>query len=385
MWLLLLHRWVGLALAAFLVCEGLTGSIIVFEDAIDAWLNPELFDVPPGARLSTQALVGRIEAQRPDATVRYIVDRPAPGHAAVAFLSPRGTAPLAEDQVFADPATGLVLGGRIYGQCCVSRRALIPFVYRIHNSLALGAFGEWVLGGVAIAWALDCINGFLLTLPPHLLGRRRIAWKQWRLAWTISLARRGIRRLFDLHRAVSLWLWIVLFGIAISGVSLTLPRTFHAVVTHVLPVGGDLDEEAGAAEDARVGGDLDRLESRAVDAARRAGWTGGPPIGLFRYGGATTFYFSRNTSVRGSGLGPWRVRIDPAGQIRVARPGAGRAGDLVLAAQLPWHNGRLLGLPGRIAIALSGLATAMLSVTGVLIWWHKRRARHAMAHRHRAI
>ncbi|MGA4815292.1 PepSY domain-containing protein [Pseudomonas aeruginosa] len=44
--------------------------------------------------------------------------------------------------------------------------------------------------------------------------------------------------------------------------------------------------------------------------------------------------------------------------------------------QYPIHGGRIAGLPGRIAIAALGLAIAGLSLTGVYIWWRKRRARH---------
>ena len=43
--------------------------------------------------------------------------------------------------------------------------------------------------------------------------------------------------------------------------------------------------------------------------------------------------------------------------------------------QFPLHSGRILGLPRRILISLMGLVVAMLSVTGVVIWWKKRAAR----------
>jgi PepSY-associated transmembrane protein len=39
-----LHRYVGLAIAAFLTIAGLTGSILAFDTDLDAWLNPELFE-----------------------------------------------------------------------------------------------------------------------------------------------------------------------------------------------------------------------------------------------------------------------------------------------------------------------------------------------------
>jgi uncharacterized iron-regulated membrane protein len=42
------------------------------------------------------------------------------------------------------------------------------------------------------------------------------------------------------------------------------------------------------------------------------------------------------------------------------------------------HSGRIFGLPGRILISAMGLGVAMLSVTGVVIWLRKRRARLAV-------
>lgn len=46
-----------------------------------------------------------------------------------------------------------------------------------------------------------------------------------------------------------------------------------------------------------------------------------------------------------------------------------------LQSQFSLHSGYLLGIPGRMLIALSGLVVAMLSVTGVYVWWRKRGAR----------
>ena len=59
-------------------------------------------------------------------------------------------------------------------------------------------------------------------------------------------------------------------------------------------------------------------------------------------------------------------------------PWRGTAGDLFLQMQFPVHSGRIFGIPGRIVISAMGLAVAMLSVTGVVIWLRKRRARLAV-------
>jgi len=38
--LVLLHRYIGLATALFLLMAGLTGSILAFNHELDEWLNP---------------------------------------------------------------------------------------------------------------------------------------------------------------------------------------------------------------------------------------------------------------------------------------------------------------------------------------------------------
>lgn len=48
---------------------------------------------------------------------------------------------------------------------------------------------------------------------------------------------------------------------------------------------------------------------------------------------------------------------------------------MFLQAQFPLHSGRILDLPGRVLVSLMGLVAAVLSLTGVLLWARKQRAR----------
>ena len=61
-------------------------------------------------------------------------------------------------------------------------------------------------------------------------------------------------------------------------------------------------------------------------------------------------------------------------------PGEGSAGDIFMQAMFPLHSGRILGVGGRVLMSLMGLAVATFSITGVLLWARKRKARlHARA------
>ncbi len=50
-------------------------------------------------------------------------------------------------------------------------------------------------------------------------------------------------------------------------------------------------------------------------------------------------------------------------------------GDTITAWLLTLHTAQIWGVPFRILMTLIGLSVAMLSATGVTIWWKKRKAR----------
>jgi uncharacterized iron-regulated membrane protein len=84
------------------------------------------------------------------------------------------------------------------------------------------------------------------------------------------------------------------------------------------------------------------------------------------------------------GVGPPYLYYDSKGALLgVRKPWKGTVADIFVQAQFPLHSGRILGLPGRILISLMGVVVAMLSVTGVIIWYRKRAARRVAARRPR--
>jgi uncharacterized iron-regulated membrane protein len=94
------------------------------------------------------------------------------------------------------------------------------------------------------------------------------------------------------------------------------------------------------------------------------------------------FYQPENDHGDG-GLGnPWLYFDGKDGKpIGAKIPGTGSAGDIFMQAQFPLHSGRILGLPGRIMISIMGAVVAMLSLTGIVIWLHKRRNQAAQRFR----
>src|SRR5262245_47245910 len=75
-----LHRWLGLYLGTWFALVGLTGSVLVYEDEIDAWLNPKLLTEPrSGPWLHPQDILARAADAFPAGHVERLRPPAAPG------------------------------------------------------------------------------------------------------------------------------------------------------------------------------------------------------------------------------------------------------------------------------------------------------------------
>lgn len=372
------HRYVGLAIAAFLILAGITGSVLVFQHELDRTLSPGLWRAEQGTPLSPQAIADRVAAVDARVTARWIPLDPAPTHAADVWVDwkprPDGASPQrAYDQLFVDPVTGAVRGERAYGAARVDAAHLLPFVHQLHKSLFLpGTAGAILLGIVAILWIIDSFVGWALTLPR---GAFRGWWRSWRVKPNASTARRTL----DLHRAGGLWLWPLLILMGVSSLALTLPHeVFEPAVARFSP----LSPEAWDDRPAQIGPpglDFDAALARATVTARTAG-EARPSSGLY-LGPEASLYGVRFGREEEAGAGQTWVYLDSrtGAVLRVDTATSGTAGDVVRRAQLPIHAGRIGGLATRVLTCLLGLLIAGLAATGVLIWWRKRGARAAAA------
>ena len=375
-----LHRWVGLAMAIFLVIAGLTGSVIAFNHELDEWLNPGLFEVSSrGEAIPAFELAARVERADPRAKATYFPLAAEPGHALVVGvtgrLDPKTGKPreIGYSQVFFDPVTGQRLGEREWGAFRLDRAHLVPFLYSLHYTLHLpGRWGVWLMGVIALAWILDCLVGFWLTLP-----RGRPFFRRWGRSWKIRSEGAAARFNFDLHRAAGLWLWVLLLIMSVSAVYLNLQfEVFRPVLSRITtitphPIEVAATRKRAASVEPQVSF-ADVVGVARKEGARR-GWV--PPFDVF---------YSQEFGAYGVGFGdhhapglgvPWVYFDDRDGRVLgESVPGAGTAGDVFMQWMLPLHTGQIIGLPGRIIICITGLAVAVLSITGVVIWARKRRS-----------
>jgi uncharacterized iron-regulated membrane protein len=296
------------------------------------------------------------------------------------------------NQVFLDPATGEELGRREWGAVWpITTENVVSFLYVLHYSLhipemwGIDRWGVWLMGVIALAWTIDCFVGFYLTLPPGGAKGDGLSgfWKRWRSAWKIKTTGSAYRITFDIHRAFSLWLWGVLFTVAFTAFSLNLySEVFYPVmskVSQVTPTPFDQRTPRSHHDPviAKVG--YPQVIETARAEAQRRGWSD-PAGGVFyspEYGIYGVAFHQPGADHGSGGVGPPYLYYDGVdGRLLGDRqPWKGTAADIFVQAQFPLHSGRILGVPGRVLISFTGIVVATLSVTGVVIWLKKRRAR----------
>jgi uncharacterized iron-regulated membrane protein len=405
--LVILHRWAGLLIAGFLFVSGLTGAVISWDHELDEWLNPQLTDArASGQALPPLELARQVEARHPRVQVTFVPLAAEPGHSLAFGVGGRVDAATGKlvrpgfNQVFVDPVSGEELGRREWGAVWpVSKENVVSFLYVLHYSLHMPAmwgidrWGVWLMGVIALIWTVDCFTGFYLTLPARRRAKKQASaaaaaqgkgwWERWKPSWRVRWQGGPYKLNFDLHRAGSLWTWGLLFVVAFTAFSLNLYREVFfpamSLVSQVTP--SPFDVRTPADEDHPVMprlGFAQVLDQAGREAAQR-GWE--EPAGSVFYSSAfgvyaVDFFHPENGHGTG-GVGHRRLYLDGLdGRLLGERePWKGTAADIFVQAQFPLHSGRILGIPGRILISAMGLVVAMLSVTGVYLWWKRRRSR----------
>jgi len=409
-----LHRYVGLTLALFLIVIAATGSIITFYSELERAVDSKLRVVEPRKpEWTLQDLLHireRLEAQDPRSHV-FSLQFPQRSDESVfsrveGALDPATGEPVELDysEVFANPYTGERLGERRFGHFSLQPKDLIAQIYFLHYALVLPELlGALFVGVLSLIWTVDCFVGFYLTLPAGGGGARRattgaVGGKsflgRWKTAWQIKYGAGANRLIYDMHRAASLWLWLILLVFAWTGFALNLPGPYARVMSSVfnyqhyqeLPL-------RPALETPLVRPPVDwyralQLGQRYLaEQARTQGFRVERPAALEYRRDLGTYFYLAHTS-RDLKDGGRRTETDsPATAATIvidARDGrflgiqvptGQRAGNTFSSWIVALHIASVFGLPWKIAVSLIGIVLVVITVTGVLIWWRKRQSR----------
>jgi uncharacterized iron-regulated membrane protein len=336
--------------------------------------------------LSLSALAEAVERQEPRARVGYFsVSGPKVRIAMTPRKDPVTGAPyrLGFDHVFADPWTGRILRRTNHDDLIQGGANLVPFIWELHQNLALGPWGTILLGAVAILWTIDCFVALWLTLPRPRTG----FWRRWAPAWAVKRTRNAFRLNYDLHRAGGLWTWLALLAFAWSSVMFCLPeQVYQPLMTAVAPYESDalVFEAMGRrpqVDTPRIGWrEAERLGARYMrEAAARGRVRIIRPYGMAYIPGWNVYTYAvvspDNLQRESWGASLW-VDGETGALVRYDLPAGAPAGNQMDAWLRALHFGDLGGNGlYRFFVFWLGALVSLLSLTGVYIWLRKRRAR----------
>ena len=425
-----IHRYTGLVVAGFLLLAGLTGALLAFHHELDDLFNHKL------ARVEAQNTPIQSVAALHDSVIRTypqygfssLPTTIEAGKSAVFSVDRwRGGKPTtpepAFNEVYVNPYTGAIIGTR--DKEAWAWHNTMWKVFWLHRDLLLGDIGKWVLGIVSLVWTINCFIGFYLTFPRAVkssqskqvsIKKRASLFKRWLPAWKIRTKTNTFKLNYDLHHAFGLWLWVMLFVIAWSSVGFNLKPVYQPVMQAVVgltprergrpptkPEPNKTVENQGRADksinsnttvnDSRNTADaiaqavnksnsIAYLSAQADIAARQNGTAVQQLLGI-RWVAEDEQWQMRFKTDRdiGTHSGASSITVDAAtGEVaRVSfgyQSGFGNKVDQWLSTLHMGHVGQ--GWSHRLYqafLAMIGLAVAVLSGTGVYLWWKGRQQR----------
>jgi len=347
-----LHRWTALSLGWLLAVAALLGGLLTVAKPLDQWLHPALFVQ------TASSDTGPVKLE----PVRQTLAREFGPSASFTFRPPR----LAQDTlrvfvrgpwegtVYFEPATGQERGRR--GE----HEGFYNLLFELHSSLLLGDTGKAALSTAALAYLALLVSGLVLWWPARWPPSLRVRWDG-----------NTMRSVFDLHSVGGALLGVLMAVSVASGAYMAWPPLRTLVSNVVGQTPGRPPAVPAAANRGKAAPTLDQLVARAQD--------------LFP--GAMVGY----VQVPAQASKPVRVRLKladdphPNGLTSVwLDPNNGEAlavhrwdrldaGHAAVSVIYPLHTGELGGSPLITVVGLLGLALGSLGLSGVWLWWKRRR------------
>ena len=352
-----LHKIIGLSLGLWVVLNGLSGSILVYQLEIEAALSPDLYFVPSvPATVSYNAMFATVAEAYPDRSVMLVTRDARANNESYRFIltSPKATLPYDEDlEVFVDPNTNEIIGARNW-------LTVVKAIRLFHTELLGGRIGEVVMGVLTLLLIIAMIAGTVLWWPKNGKFGRALQMKR------SSPMPRLIR---DLHNVSGMYFLIVFAVLCGTGLVIVFPAQTEALVKPFAEIRpplrifsvsqGDMplppDAIVKAVLDAYPGGTINRYQPAPSSEFAVA-------LLVLPHDKDPTLYTT--VVFMDQFTGEFIDRFDPA-----AQPAAN---SFITLWSIYLHDGKLLGPIGRMLVFAAGFAFLSLFVTRLFVWLKRR-------------
>jgi len=333
------HKWIGLLLAIILIPLSFTGSLLVWDDALDRLLEPSHYTASGPAALAASAYVEAARRALP-AGSKIVSVRIGEGPVMVTAMPPRPSTmrgPPLRLAAWVDPATGRLVDTGL------TTSPLLRWAHIFHGSLQIPGAGRAVVGWLGVAMLLSSLTGLWLWWPLSGSVTRGLRWRR-------QPALDG-----NLHHLVGFWIALPLGLLSLTGVIIAWPQMIGRATNSMTR----MPQTPLAAT------------QLTIDQAIAAAGTEGKVM--------VTFPTDREpTWTVAAGRGRVIEVEDATGKAQPAKDGQ-RTRVRPLYRRL--HDGTGMGLVFQMLIFLGGLAPALLGITGILMWLRTRGWRADVAKR----
>lgn len=339
-----IHAFSGLFAGIFILLMSLSGAVLVFHDDMDAVYLPE--NNPDNKPVTVDSCYKMIQLQYPRAQLSNAV-LPSGGNRPFSFFIYDSSYKdgIQSLEVFINPQTGKILTAR------GSNSNLISRVSEFHKSFHLGKTGEWLLGFFALIFLLSLLTGVVLY-------RKNIL--------AVLLFKKHILQKNNLHQLIGVYALLFNLMIATTGFWMqryVFKKEFFASDTYqrTLKTSPGLPYNFDSA--------CKQVKKQFPD------FTAGVIYFAQNNSGKTAVYGSRvsNGFIHSKKFADV-IFLDSSGSMVKTRfineiDGADRYD--IINSQL--HMGRFGGVGIKIIYFVFGLTGALLSITGFLLWWKRRK------------
>ncbi|MEO9130605.1 MAG: PepSY-associated TM helix domain-containing protein [Sphingomonas sp.] len=344
------HKWIGLILAIVIIPISLTGSALVWDDALDHVLNPQRYAVSGDTALVPARYVAAAQPMlAPGERIATLTLPDEAGAPVVVAASQPGKAmragPPARTTLWLDPPTTRLLEKSSGGG------GLIRVMHQIHGSLMVPGAGRQIVGWIGVAMMASCFTGLWLWWPTVGKWARGLRWRRHRNLDT------------NLHHLMGFWIALPLFVLSLTGAWVSFPQFFGALTGGAPQRGGGMD---------------------------RAAMARAKPLAVTHLSLDTAIASAQATLPGELRQVTWPTDLKPEWKITMAgdaRPsvtvddatGAAKAGRIVpedtarLMRRI--HDGTRMGALWQTIIFIGGILPAILAVTGIIMWWRARKWR----------
>lgn len=361
------HLWLGLTSGLVVFVISVTGCILAFEQEFKSMLFPYLHaevqegktPLPPSQLI---AIAGKYITDKQPNGVNYA------GPGKTVSVMYYGADPDYYYQVFMDPYSGKVL--KVWSE----EEDFFHFILHGHFYLWLPPkIGQPVVASATLVFLVMLISGLILWWPKNKSAAKQRFSIKWSARWR--------RKNYDLHNVMGFYVMIIAMVLALTG--LVWGFEWFSNATYFATTGKSLrDVKIPVSDTTRYAGDK-TAAIRVVDQA----WAGlqqqlPKTAGMFVYTPQSkaealnifvnlrpgtyykgdNYYFDQYTLKPLEANGPYAGKYADAG-----------VGDKLRKMNYDIHTGAIWGLAGKIMMFCASLICASLPVTGVMIWWGRKK------------